>query len=262
MIELMALAQQCSPNVAPETVLAIAKVESTFNPFAIGVVGTALKRQPQNLQEALSTVDALEKQGRNFSMGLVQVNRYNLPKYGISYRQAFDTCENLRVGGRILQDCYARALPRHASEQQALRAAFSCYYSGNFIRGFKPDRPGDPSYVQKVVAAALGPSPTSVRVPAVRSLGDSLAVEVARPAAKPAWPADGPVLVSAPAQGGLGSTPEPLMDEGAERGSDPAPAMNRPVRLKARRLGADSEQLAATKPAAEPAKVIDSKVVF
>ncbi|SOO14166.1 lytic transglycosylase domain-containing protein [Xanthomonas citri] len=167
MIELMALAQQCAPNVAPETVVAIARVESSFNPYAIGVVGGALKRQPASLAEALSTVRELERQGRNFSIGMVQVNRHNLPKYGLTYEQAFEPCQNLRVGGRILQECYARALPAHDTEQLALRAAFSCYYSGNFIRGFRPDRAGEPSYVQKVVAAASAQAPAAMQVPAV-----------------------------------------------------------------------------------------------
>ncbi|MEL5920676.1 lytic transglycosylase domain-containing protein [Stenotrophomonas maltophilia] len=262
MIELMALAEQCAPQVAPETVLAIAKVESTFNPFAIGVVGTALKRQPRNLQEALATVAALEKQGRNFSIGIAQVNRYNLPKYGISYREGFDPCANLRVGSRILHECYARALPLHGSEQHALRAAFSCYYSGNFIRGFRPDRPGDPSYVQKVVAAALGPKPTSIRVPSVRPIGDSPTVTAARAAYVPARPAEGPVLVAAPAEGGSGGSRAPQMDDGDDQGPAPPLAPNRPVRLKAKTSPVAAEALRATKPAAESTKVIDSKVVF
>lgn len=171
MIELMALAQQCAPYVAPETVVAVARVESSFNPYAIGVVGGALKRQPTNLADALAAVRELERQGRNFSLGMVQVNRHNLPKYGLTYEKAFDTCQNLRVGGKILQECYARALPAHGDEQQALRAAFSCYYSGNFIRGFRPDRAGEPSYVQKVVAAAGNKAPVTIRVPAVAQMG-------------------------------------------------------------------------------------------
>ncbi|WP_343237606.1 lytic transglycosylase domain-containing protein [Xanthomonas euvesicatoria] len=189
----MALAQQCAPNVAPETVVAIARVESSFNPYAIGVVGGALKRQPASLAEALSTVRELERQGRNFSIGMVQVNRHNLPKYGLTYEQAFEPCHNLRVGGRILQECYARALPAHGTEQRALRAAFSCYYSGNFIRGFRPDRAGEPSYVEKVVAAASAKAPADTQVPAVRSMELPTATARVSSAARPRFA--GSVLV-------------------------------------------------------------------
>jgi type IV secretion system protein VirB1 len=63
------------------------------------------------------------------------------------------------------------------NEQQALRAAFSCYYSGNFTRGFRPDRQGEPSYVQKVVAHALGKQDSTI-VPAVEQQSDETPVIV------------------------------------------------------------------------------------
>ena len=46
---------------------------------------------------------ALEAQGINFSMGLGQVNRTNLARYGLTYETAFDPCENLRGQVRILE---------------------------------------------------------------------------------------------------------------------------------------------------------------
>ena len=77
----------------------VGRVESSRNQFAIGVVGGHLVRQPQNLPEALSTVRMLEGRGYNFSIGLAQVNRYNLGKYGLdSYEKAFQVCPNLQVG--------------------------------------------------------------------------------------------------------------------------------------------------------------------
>lgn len=166
-MDVYGLAQQCASDVAPSTVAAIVSVESSRNPYAIGVVGGHLPRQPRTLEEALTAVQALEAQGRNFSVGLAQVNRYNLPKYRVSYRQAFDPCTNLRVGSQILKECYMRASGREGDPQRALRAAFSCYYSGNFTRGFRPDKPGEPSYVDKVVAAAGKPASRLPTVPAV-----------------------------------------------------------------------------------------------
>ena len=154
MLEFLALAQECAPTVAPQTMAAVVNVESGYNPYAIGVVGGRLARQPKTQEEAVATAKQLASDGWNFSVGVAQVNRYNLPKYQVSYEQAFDACTNLRVGSKILEECYVRASKQTREPQAALHAAFSCYYSGNFTRGFKPDVIGKPSYVQKVLASA------------------------------------------------------------------------------------------------------------
>jgi type IV secretion system protein VirB1 len=153
-MDVMALAQQCAPTVHPRTMAAIVKVESSQNPYAIGVVGGYLERQPKALDEAVATAKALQSAGYNFSVGVGQVNRYNLPKYGLTVEQAFDPCSNIRVASQIFKECFDRAYPQTREEQSALRAALSCYYSGNFQTGFKPDFTGQPSYVEKVVSAA------------------------------------------------------------------------------------------------------------
>src|SRR5690606_3457574 len=56
---------------------------------------------------------------------------------------AFDACPNLRAGSRILADCYRRA-------GEDWGKALSCYYSGNFVTGFRH------GYVQKVLASWRG----------------------------------------------------------------------------------------------------------
>lgn len=128
------------PNLAvpAEVMQHVVNVESGRNPFAIGVVGGRLERQPQNLDEAVATVRNLETLGYNFSLGVAQVNRYNLAKYGLdSYEKAFDTCSNLIAGSQILAQCYAQSGGDWGK-------AFSCYYSGNFTKGYED------GYVQKV----------------------------------------------------------------------------------------------------------------
>ena len=149
------LAQQCAPAVHVQTMRSVVAVESSFNPFAIGVVGGRLKRQPRTLAEAVATAENLQRLGYNFSVGWSQVNRYNFAKYGLTLQMAFDKCHNLRAGSGILQACFRDARKKFPVEQRALRAAFSCYYSGNFLRGFRPDRAGDISYVDKVVRQAM-----------------------------------------------------------------------------------------------------------
>lgn len=131
------------PNLAVpmEVMQHVVRVESSRNPYAIGVVGGRLARQPRNIEEAVATAEMLQRNGYNFSLGIAQVNRYNLAKYGLSsYRQAFDVCSNLQAGTRILRECYNRSGGDWGK-------SFSCYYSGNFVTGFRH------GYVQKVFAS-------------------------------------------------------------------------------------------------------------
>lgn len=128
-MDLPVLVEKCAPNVSTNTMLALVKVESSANPFAIGVVKGVLTRQPNNLKEAVATARYLEKSGWNYSIGLVQVNRSNFAKYGlvnegeIDFEKAFSPCVNLRVGGKILEECYTRA-NGNFSGKKALQAAF------------------------------------------------------------------------------------------------------------------------------------------
>lgn len=158
----LALAMQCAPDVAPDTLSRIVKTESGFNPWAIGVVGKPLSRQPRTKEEALDAIKQLDKRNANFSIGLAQINRQYFDVKDAE--TIFSPCTNLKMGSDILKNCYSRALKNGGSEQQALRKSFSCYYSGNYTRGFKKENNGT-SYVERVVAA----NTTNIKVPA---LGD------------------------------------------------------------------------------------------
>lgn len=168
MLDFITLAQQCAPTVEPHTLAALVRVESGYNPYAIGVVGGQLARQPKNRAEAIATAMALEKEHWNFSVGMAQVNRYNLQKYNLTYEKAFEPCTNLQTGAQILETCYNRASVAFPVRQQALRAAFSCYYSGNFTGGFQTDRLNQPSYVQKILASAQ----ISLPIPVISTVKD------------------------------------------------------------------------------------------
>jgi type IV secretion system protein VirB1 len=131
--------------------------ESSLNPHAIGVVGGALTRQPRGRHEALAAAAALEAQSMDYSVGLAQINVRNVRRMGLSVDQAFDPCTNLRAMQFLLGDCYARASSKEPVRQLALRRALSCYYSGNFVRGFRD------GYVTRVVRAAFTPANPSTR---------------------------------------------------------------------------------------------------
>ena len=149
----------------------VVRVESSFNRYAIGVVGGRLVRQPTNLAEALATARELRERGFNFSLGLAQVNRYNLRRYGLSLERAFQACPNLQAGARILADCQLRA-------GNDWGKSLSCYYSGNFVTGFRQ------GYVQKVFASmraagAVMPHRYAHAIPAIPWLQKT--VEAPRP---------------------------------------------------------------------------------
>ena len=157
----LALVLACAPQVHAETARALVSVESAFNPWSIGVVGGALTRQPRDRGEALATARALQAAGWNFSVGLSQINISNLQRLGLQIEHAFEPCANLAAMQTLLTECLDRA-PASAESpwrsQAALRQALSCYYSGNFITGFRH------GYVRKVVAAATT-SPLSIPIP-------------------------------------------------------------------------------------------------
>ena len=142
-----ALALACAPLVHANTAQALVAVESSFNPHAIGVVGGVLERQPRNRAEALSTASYLHAHGWNYSVGLAQINVRNFDRLGLTADTAFDPCENLRAMQAVLAECFDRSAA-NSSPQSAVRRALSCYYSGNFITGFRH------GYVERVVRAA------------------------------------------------------------------------------------------------------------
>jgi type IV secretion system protein VirB1 len=146
----LALTLACAPQVHTDTARALVSVESAFNPWAIGVVGGALVRQPRHRAEALATARALQDAGWNFSVGLGQINVGNFDRLGLTVDSAFEPCANLAAMQTVLAECFDRAsgAAAKAADQVALRQALSCYYSGNFATGFRH------GYVRKVVVAA------------------------------------------------------------------------------------------------------------
>jgi type IV secretion system protein VirB1 len=155
----LTLAMACAPQVDAVTARALVDVESAFNPYAIGVVGGALLRQPRHPAEAIATARALQADGWNFSAGLAQINVRNFERLGLDIETAFDPCASLTAMQTVLGECFERASARasepQAGPQHALRQALSCYYSGNFVTGIQH------GYVRRVATAANRPIPSS-----------------------------------------------------------------------------------------------------
>jgi len=145
-MDFIALAQECAPWVAHETMAAIVKTESAFRPLAIGINGgETLTRQPVSKEEAVETANWLIANGYSIDMGLGQINSANLARIGLTVEDAFDPCKNLAAAATILRENYQAASRKKQDEQAALYAALSAYNTGSFTRGFSN------GYVQKVV---------------------------------------------------------------------------------------------------------------
>lgn len=136
LIDFNSLVLECAPWVAPQTMAAIVKIESQFNPLAININAKAkLQRQPKTKQEAVVTAKWLLANNYNIDMGLGQVNSVNLAKTKLSVDDAFDPCKNLTAAASILKWNFQSASKKITGEQAALHAAISAYNTGSFTRG-------------------------------------------------------------------------------------------------------------------------------
>ncbi|MEI6706031.1 MAG: lytic transglycosylase domain-containing protein [Methylococcales bacterium] len=150
-MDFMILAYECAPWVAVQTIAAIIKTESEFNPLAIGVNGDIkLSRQPNSKEEAVSTAKWLIANGYNIDLGLGQINSANLSKTGLTVDEIFDPCINITTTATILKDNYQAASREITNQQAALYAALSAYNTGSFTRGISN------GYVQKIINNVSG----------------------------------------------------------------------------------------------------------
>ncbi|MDA0385591.1 lytic transglycosylase domain-containing protein [Vibrio owensii] len=157
---LLPLLNTCQSQVDASILKRLIDNESARNPYAIAVVGAKAVNQPDNLEDALRIVSDLDKGGFNYSLGLMQINKKNFPAYGLTVEKAFDACTNIEVGADIYAHCYQRAQKQspNKSHQQLLDDAASCYYSGNFSRGYQKEGNKQVSYVEKFNRAEKLPS--------------------------------------------------------------------------------------------------------
>ena len=144
---LYALLTTCAPNVQYQTMASIARVESGFNPYAVGDNTTGQSYMPGTYGEAIRIVSDLISRGHSVDMGIVQVNSLHLRDYGLSIPQLLAPCTNARIGGVILGDAYARAANVFGPGRIALAHAISAYNTGSLYAGAP--------YVRKVVNAAI-----------------------------------------------------------------------------------------------------------
>lgn len=149
----LAAVMQCAATIPPSTASDVAKVESSFNPYAVaeivpkkerkpGSVGV-ISHQPTSKQTAINIIKQVVAKGRRYSVGLMQITSTNFWHYGVTAHDLLDPCTNLSVFERVLTDCYQRG--------GTLKRALSCYYSGNFNTGQQPEPAlNQTSYIQRI----------------------------------------------------------------------------------------------------------------
>jgi type IV secretion system protein VirB1 len=196
---ILALASQCAPSVAPETVLAIIQTESSGEPFALNVNGGRQPARQTSAADAAATARRYVAAGYSVDLGLGQINSRNMRWLGLTWETVFDPCTNVAALGRVLTTNY-NAVKAGRDPQTALRVALSMYNTGSQTRGFRN------GYVAKVVGNAGVSSTTALysdqiptvtmAAPASVDLLENLAAEntaltapvmQARPTPPPKW---------------------------------------------------------------------------
>lgn len=124
-----------------------------MNPFAIAEIIPKEKRNPgdkgvvsyfpDNIEAALNITRQIELRKHRYSVGLMQINSSNFSKYNMNAEKLFSPGNNLSVFEKIITDCYLRG--------GTVKKALSCYYSGDFNTGQKPEKDfSQTSYVQRI----------------------------------------------------------------------------------------------------------------
>lgn len=144
---ILALASQCAPTVAPETVLAIIQTESSGEQFALNINGGRQPARQTSAADAAATARRYVAAGYSVDLGLGQINSRNMRWLGLTWENVFDPCTNVAALARVLTTNY-NSVKAGRDPQTALRVALSMYNTGSQTRGFRN------GYVAKVLLNA------------------------------------------------------------------------------------------------------------
>lgn len=137
---------QCAPQVSPDTLAAIVRVESGGDALALHDNSNGRTYHPKTRAQAIQILTALVASGAKVDVGLGQVDTENFAHYGLTTQNAFNVCRNLRAAGKILTVDYRLAKTAYPAGQPALYHAFELYNSGSTS--------GDAGYADRILAAA------------------------------------------------------------------------------------------------------------
>jgi type IV secretion system protein VirB1 len=149
-VEFQAVVARCAPGAAFDTMLAVATTESALYINAISLnrpIQVAhrfgyshsrieLSRQPKDKDEALRWLHWFAAHGYTVSVGLMQINIENGPRFGVRPEQLLEPCTNITIGATLLAQIYGGALAHSNTPDQAILDALSVYNSGSYERGY------------------------------------------------------------------------------------------------------------------------------
>jgi len=182
------LALRCGASVAPSTLAALARTESSFQPLAINDDTTRTRRVPATRDIAVQIASKLLESGHSVDIGLMQIYAQNFASLGLTLETAFDPCRSIAAAAAILAGAYAGG-DTHDAQQSALRVAISKYNTGDAQRGFVN------GYVHKVELAAqhvvpaidVGTPPAAIDSPASPTPAPAAPVDPNAPASWDVW---------------------------------------------------------------------------
>ena len=172
---IIALAQQCAPEIATEAVVPLVMTESGGDDLSINI-NKGPRVRAASIADGAALVRRYMAAGYTVDVGLAQVNSANFARLGVTVEQAFDPCTNLRLASSLLRAGYGLAI-QHYTGLDAISATYSLYSTGTLTRGFRN------GYVGRVWSAAsgMGTIQTPPPIPGLPS--------AAVPTASPARPA-------------------------------------------------------------------------
>ena len=183
----VALARQCAPTVAAETLVSLVYTESHFDPYAIGVNAKGVAApKVSDRASAIASARSLIARGYNIDLGLGQINSANLKPLNLSIEDAFEPCRNLAASARVLAENYTSVAKSSRSTEDAIATAMSMYNTGNRWKGFAN------GYVGKVYASSSSIIPQIRQRAGIAMAGAPIAKAAQSPAPTPSPVADPP----------------------------------------------------------------------
>lgn len=138
------LALRCAPSVSVDTLKALVKSQSNFNPYHLEVLhGDSGKNEPApttraestSFIEAMQSMAILTEAGQDFRIGLTGINQKLTTKYGVKPEQLLDGCTNLAVASVILGQCFSQT-QKTQSNTSRVTQALACFALENGQTGY------------------------------------------------------------------------------------------------------------------------------
>ncbi len=97
-------------GIHPDLLEAIVDVESCYCPYAICVNNKGKPKAyfPDTYEEAIQLIEKLEERGKNFDVGLAQINIRTIKRLGYQAEDLLEPYKNLEVAAGILKRLIAR----------------------------------------------------------------------------------------------------------------------------------------------------------